>query len=92
MADDYDWLNQYGVKTEWLSEHEPYELKMGEMKIWILPGDTWTEKGLIVKDAASYGEAVRKKKLPEEVQFVVEFPGTESETLDLDKIRRINNK
>ncbi|MCI8512004.1 MAG: tetratricopeptide repeat protein [Lachnospiraceae bacterium] len=92
MADVYDCLNQYGVKTEWLSEHEPYELKMGEMKIWILPGDTWTEKGLIVKDAASYGEAVRKKKLPEEVQFVVEFPGTESETLDLDKIRRINNK
>ncbi len=92
MADVYDCLNQYGVKTEWLSEREPYELKMGEMKIWILPGDTWTEKGLIVKDAASYGEAVRKKKLPEEVKFVVEFLGTDGESLDLDKIRRMNDK
>lgn len=52
MGDVYNCLAKYG-KTEWVSQKLPYELKVGNLKVWILPGDNWNTTGLVIKDASS---------------------------------------
>lgn len=53
MGDVYNCLSKYG-KTEWVSQKLPYELKVANVKVWILPGDNWNTTGLVIKDASQY--------------------------------------
>ena len=89
MGDVYSCLSKYG-KTEWVSQKLPYELKVGNLKVWILPGDNWNTTGLVIKDASQYFEVLKKKALPDNVQFAVEFDSSAADKLDISKVRRTN--
>ena len=89
MGDVYNCLAKYG-KTEWVSQKLPYELKVGNLKVWILPGDNWNTTGLVIKDASQYFEVLKKKALPDNVQFAIEFDFTATDKLDINKVRRVN--
>ena len=89
MGDVYNCLAKYG-KTEWVSQKLPYELKVGNLKVWILPGDNWNTTGLVIKDASQYFEVLKKKALPDNVQFAIEFDSAATDKLDINKVRRVN--
>ena len=89
MGDVYNCLSKYG-KTEWVSQKLPYELKVANVKVWILPGDNWNTTGLVIKDASQYFEVLKKKALPDNVQFAVEFDSSAADKLDISKVRRTN--
>ena len=89
MGDVYNCLSKYG-KTEWVSQKLPYELKVANVKVWILPGDNWNTTGLVIKDASQYFEVLEKKALPDNVQFAVEFDSSAADKLDISKVRRTN--
>ena len=88
-GDVYNCLSKYG-KTEWVSQKLPYELKVANVKVWILPGDNWNTTGLVIKDASQYFEVLKKKALPDNVQFAVEFDSSAADKLDISKVRRTN--
>ena len=89
MGDVYNCLSKYG-KTEWVSQKLPYELKVGNLKVWILPGDYWNTTGLVIKDASKYFEVLKKKALPDNVQFAVEFDSSAADKLSISKVRSVN--
>ena len=89
MGDVYSCLSKYG-KTEWVSQKLPYELKVGNLKVWILPGDNWNTTGLVIKDASQYFDVLKKKALPDNVQFAVEFDSSAADKLSISKVRRTN--
>lgn len=95
MNDIYNCMNQYGLRVEWISDEAPYQIGMGDMVIWIQPGDNWLSAPTVVRDAAKYKETVRAKALPEGVTFNVWF-GADSvngnETVNLTKIESVNKK
>ena len=89
MGDVYNCLSKYG-KTEWVSQKLPYELKVGNLKVWILPGDNWNTTGLVIKDASQYFDVLKKKALPDNVQFAVEFDSSAADKLSISKVRSVN--
>ena len=89
MGDVYSCLSKYG-KTEWVSQKLPYELKVGNLKVWILPGDNWNTTGLVIKDASQYFDVLKKKALPDNVQFAVEFDSSAADKLSISKVRSVN--
>ena len=89
MGDVYSCLSKYG-KTEWVSQKLPYELKVGNLKVWILPGDNWNTTGLVIKDASQYFNVLKKKALPDNVQFAVEFDSSAADKLSISKVRSVN--
>ena len=89
MGDVYSCLSKYG-KTEWVSQKLPYELKVGNLKVWILPGDNWNTTGLVIKDASQYFDVLKKKALPDNVQFAVEFDFSAADKLSISKVRSVN--
>ena len=89
MGDVYSCLSKYG-KTEWVSQKLPYELKVGNLKVWILPGDNWNTTGLVIKDASQYFDVLKKKALPDNVQFAVEFDSAAADKLSISKVRSVN--
>lgn len=95
LNDIYNCMSQYGMKVQWILEESTYELGMGDMIIWVFPGSSLTETGVVVKDAAKYRESLRAKTLPDGTTFAVQFDakatGT-NETVDIEKIEKVNNK
>ena len=95
LNDVYTCMSQYGMKVQWLMEESTYELGMGDMVIWVFPGQSLSESGVVVKDAGQYRESLRNKNLPEGTTFAIQFDpkatGT-NETVDIDKMEKINNK
>lgn len=95
LNDIYACMSQYGMKVQWLMEESTYELGMGDMVIWVFPGQSLSGSGVVVRDAGSYRESLRNKELPDGTTFAVQFDaratGT-NETVDFDKMESINNK
>ena len=89
LGDVYSCLSKYG-KTEWISQKLPYELQVGSLKVWVLPGDNWNTTGLVIKDASQYFEVLKKKALPDNVQFAVEFDSSATDKLSISKVRSVN--
>ncbi len=89
LGDVYSCLSKYG-KAEWVSQKLPYEIKVGNLKVWILPGDNWSTTGLVIKDASQYFEVLQKKALPDNVQFAVEFDSSATDKLSISKVRSVN--
>lgn len=95
LNDVYNCMNQYGMKVEWLLEESTYELGMGDMVVWVFPGGSLAESGVIVKDPSKYRESLRGKNLPEGTTFAVQFDTKatgNNETVDIEKLETVNNK
>ena len=95
LNDVYKCMSQYGMQVQWILEESTYELGMGDMVIWVFPGQSLAGDGVVVKDAEEYRESLRNKTLPEGTTFAVQFDaratGT-NETVDIEKIREINGQ
>jgi len=95
LNDVYTCMNQYGMKVEWILEESTYELGMGDMVVWVFPGGSLAESGVVVKDPSKYRESLREKNLPDGTTFAIQFDakatGT-NEAVDISKMESINNK
>ncbi len=85
-------IMKYGTDYEWLEDTDPFEIRMGDMVIGIVPGDEWTSQPLVIERGASYRDALHKKVLPDDVEFTVEFNSYYGKALDLDSIEKKNAK